>query len=329
MNKNEYIKAVNNITAPKSLIEKIEALETVEKKKKSVFKTVVAVAACFVAVTIAFSGIVGGTLMASEGDMAYNNLSTSLSYGATAGAPPSVSVDASTSNTGSAVVTDRKIVKNAALSIKTKSYDTLLADVKQKIEQYGGYIEESQEYNFDSGSNRSVDMDVKIPADKLEKFIEEISLVGTVTSKTVSSDDITDSYIDVESRIKALETEEKTLLGILEKAESLTDVIELQKRLSTVRTDLEAMKVKKQSYDNMVAYSEVFLDINEVERVVEGDETFLGEVKEKLMNNLYDLGDFLRELAINLIASSPYLIILGAVAAIVFVIVKKRRKNKL
>ena len=328
MNKNEYIKAVNNITAPKSLIEKIEALETVEKKKKSVFKTVVAVAACFVAVTIAFSGIVGGTLMASEGDMAYNNLSTSTAYGATADAP-SVSVNASTSNTGSVVMTDRKIVKNAALSIKTKSYDTLLADVKQKIEQHGGYIEESQEYNFDSGSNRSVDMDVKIPADKLEKFIEEISLVGTVTSKTVSSDDITDSYIDVESRIKALETEEKTLLGILEKAESLTDVIELQKRLSTVRTDLEAMKAKKQSYDNMVAYSEVFLDINEVERVVEGGETFWGEVKEKLMNNLYDLGDFLRELTINLIASSPYLIILGAVAAIVFAIVKKRRKNKL
>ena len=328
MNKNEYIKAVNNITAPKSLIEKIEALETVEKKKKSVFKTVVAVAACFVAVIIAFSGIVGGTLMASEGDMAYNNLSTSTAYGATADAP-SVSVNASTSNTGSVVMTDRKIVKNAALSIKTKSYDTLLADVKQKIEQHGGYIEESQEYNFDSGSNRSVDMDVKIPADKLEKFIEEISLVGTVTSKTVSSDDITDSYIDVESRIKALETEEKTLLGILEKAESLTDVIELQKRLSTVRTDLEAMKAKKQSYDNMVAYSEVFLDINEVERVVEGGETFWGEVKEKLMNNLYDLGDFLRELTINLIASSPYLIILGAVAAIVFAIVKKRRKNKL
>lgn len=327
MNKNEYIKAVNNITAPKSLTDKIEALEAVEKKKKSVFKTVAAVAACFVAVIIAFSGIVGGTLMASEGDIEdYNNLSTSLSYGTTAAAP-SLSVDASTSNTGSVVMTDRKIVKNAALSIKTKSYDTLLTDVKQKIEQYGGYIEESQEYNFDSGSNRSVDMDVKIPADKLEQFIEEISLIGTVTSKTVSSDDITDSYIDVESRIKALETEEKTLLGILEKAESLTDVIELQKRLSTVRTDLEAMKAKKLSYDSIVAYSEVFLDINEVERVVEGGETFWGEVKEKLMNNLYDLGDFLRELAINLIASSPYIVILGAIAAVVFVIVKKRRKG--
>lgn len=326
MNKNDYIKAVNNITAPKTLVDKIEALEAVEKKKKSVFKTVAAVAVCFVAVIIAFSGIVGGTLMASEGDMAYNNIGTSLSYGATAGAP-SLSVNASTSNTGSEVTTDRKIVKTAALSIKTKSYDVLLADIKQKIEQYGGYIEQSQEYNFDSGSNRSVDMDVKVPADKLEQFIEELSLIGTVTSKTVSSDDITDSYIDVESRIKALETEEKTLLGILEKAESLTDVIELQKRLSTVRTDLEAMKAKKQSYDSMVAYSEVFLDINEVERVVEGGETFLGEVKERLMNNLYDLGDFLRELAINLIASSPYIVIFGAVAAVVLVIVKKRRKR--
>ena len=327
MNKNEYIKAVNSITTPKSLIDKIEALETVEKKKKSVFKTVTAVAACFIAVMIAFSGIVGGTLMASEGDMAYNNLSTSTAYGVTAAAPPSVSVDASTSNTGYAVVTDRKIVKNAALSIKTKSYDTLLADVKQKIEQYGGYIEQSQEYNYDNASNRNANMNVKVPADKLEKFIDELAAIGTITSKTIASNDITDSYIDVESRIKALETEEETLLGLLKKAESLTDVIELQKRLSTVRADLERIKAQKQSYDGMVAYSGVTLDINEVERVVEGDDTFFGEVKEKLMNNLYDLGDFFREFAINFIAALPYIAILGVVAVVVIVIVKKVRKR--
>lgn len=327
MNKNDYIKAVNNIAAPKELVEKIEALETPAKKKKSFLKTLTAVAACFVAVILAFSGIVGGSLKASDSDAKYNNIGNM--NGNYAPMAPGALADStqSSTNTETSVTTERKIVKTAVLSIKTKNYDELLADIRQKIDNYGGYIEQSQEYNYDSASNRNANMDVRIPADKLEIFIEELSSMGTITSKTVSSDDVTDSYIDIESRINALETEEKTLLGILEKAESLTDVIELQKRLSAVRADLEGMKAKKQSYDGMVAYSGVSLDIREVERVVEGDDSFFGEVKERLLNNLYDLGDFLRELAISLISSLPYIAIVGVIAAVVIIIIKKVRKR--
>ncbi len=329
MNKNDYIKAVNNITAPKELVEKIEALETPAKKKKSFLKTLTAVAACFIAVLLAFSGIMGGTLKASDSDAKnnYNNISNLNENNAPMAPGALADSTQSSTNTETAVTTERKIVKTAALSIKTKNYDELLADIRQKIDNYGGYIEQSQEYNYDSASNRNANMDVRIPADKLEIFIEELSSIGTITSKTVSSDDITDSYIDIESRINALETEEKTLLGILEKAENLADVIELQKRLSTVRADLEGMKAKKQSYDGMVAYSGVSLDIREVERVVEGDDSFFGEVKERLMNNLYDLADFLRELAISLIASLPYIAIVGVIAAIVIIIIKRIRKK--
>lgn len=327
MNKKDYINAVDNIKAPEALVEKIEALNTSEKKKTPVWKTVTAVAACFVAVIIAFSGIVGGSLRAG-GDM----LTDEEVYFAVDGfeedsADMNSSYDSVTDSSGTASESSRKIVKNASLTVKTKNYDEFIASLQEKIETYGGYVEQSQEYNYDNASNRYANMNLKIPAEMLEKFIEEIGKIGTVTSKTVESTDITDSYIDVESRIKALETEEKTLLGLLEKAESLADVIDLQERLSTVRTELEGMKAQKESYDSMVAYSKVILDINEVERVVEGGDTFLGRAKEKLMNNIYDMADFFRELGINLIAAIPYFVIAGAVAIIVIVIVKKIRKR--
>lgn len=337
MNKKDYIKAVDSITAPETLLNKIEALDPPAKKKTPVWKTITAVAACFVAVVVAFSGIMGTTLKAESENSAdmmtqngyrnelYNNVAEGGSYTSQSTSDSNGATGGSSSN--STVITNRKIVKTASLSIRTKNYDTFITALNQKIEQYGGYIEQSQEYNYDDVSNRSANMDVRIPADSLEKFIEELAVIGTITSKAITSDDITDSYIDVESRIKALETEEKTLLGILEKAESLSDVIELQQRLSQVRADLEAMKAQKQSYDGMVSHSGVALDICEVERVVEGDDTFFGEVKEKLMNNLYDLGDFFRELAINLIAALPYIAIIGVVAVVVIVIVKKVRRR--
>lgn len=326
MNKKDYIKAVDNITAPQELLNRIEALDLPARKKTPVWKTVTAVAACFVAVIIAFSGVFGGTLKAESEDMMMENGSDYEMFSFSSDKSSNNTIG-TTGGTSSSATTNRKIVKTATLSIKTKKYESFMAGIKQKIEQYGGYIEQSQEYNYDNNSNRNANMDVKIPADKLENFIEELASIGTITSKIIASDDITDSYIDVESRIKALETEEETLLGLLKKAESLTDVIELQKRLSEVRADLEAMKAQKQSYDGMVSYSGVTLDINEVERVVEGDDTFFGEVKEKLMNNLYDLGDFFREFAINLIAALPYIVIIGVVAAVVIVIIKKVRKR--
>lgn len=339
MNKKDYIKAVDNITAPQSLLDKIEALDPPAKKKTPLWKTITAVAACFVAVILVFSGIMGTTLKA-ESEEDSMDLMVESTYGngifddvADSGSFTNQSANNTNGATGgtssnSKVPINRKIIKTASLSIRTKNYDTFMSALNQKIEQCGGYIEQSRENNFDNASNRNANMDVRIPAENLDKFIEELAVIGTITSKAITSDDITDSYIDVESRIKALETEEKTLLGILEKAENLSDVIQLQDRLSQVRADLESLKVQKQGYDSMVAYSGISLAIDEVERVVEGDDTFFGEVKEKLMNNLYDLGDFFRELAINLIAALPYIAIMGVVAGVTIIIVKKVKKRR-
>lgn len=338
MNKNDYINAVDNITAPAQLKSKIEALEKPAKNKKPFYKTATAVAACFVAVVLAFSGFAGTMLSAEKSNDSVSDIGTNMfadeeflnAPGAGAEAPQDqAQVQQSENSTANNTVpSERKIVKTASLSIKTKNYEKMMADIKQMIEQYGGYIEQSQEYNYDTDSDRNANMDVKIPSDKLEAFIEELSQIGTITSKSISSEDITDSYIDVESRIKALEIEEKTLLGLLKKAENLKDVIEIQDRLSEVRTDLESMKSKKQSYDGMVAYSGVSLNINEVERVVEGGDTFFGQIKEKLLRNLYSLADFFRTLAINLIASLPYIAVVGVAFVIVIVVLKKIRKRK-
>lgn len=336
MNKNDYINAVDNITAPAQLKSKIEALEKPAKNKKPFYKTATAVAACFVAVVLAFSGFAGTMLSAEKSNDSVSDIGMNMladeeflnAPGAGVEAPQAQVQQSENSTASDTVPSERKIVKNASLSIKTKNYDKMMADIKQMIEQYGGYIEQSQEYNYDTDSDRNANMDVKIPADKLEAFIEELSQIGTITSKSISSEDITDSYIDVESRIKALEIEENTLLGLLKKAESLKDVIEIQDRLSEVRTDLESMKSKKQSYDGMVAYSGVSLNINEVERVVEGGDTFFGQIKEKLLRNLYSLADFFRTLAINLIASLPYIAVVGVAFVIVIVVLRKIRKRK-
>lgn len=334
MNKKDYISAIDKITTPESLIKKIEALDPPAGKKIPVWKTVAAIAACFVAAVIVFSGVMGTTLKAESDNVAMdmmddNNYSNgSFGYVSESETEDSVITQNVSGTITSKPVSGRKIVKSATVSIRTKNYDTFITELNEKIGQYGGYVESSEEFNHSTRSNRNATMGIKIPAESLGRFLEELSAIGTVTSMSVTSSDITDSYISAESRIKALETEEKTLLGLLEKAESLDDVIKLQDRLSQVRSDLDALKAQKQSYDGMISFSEVALDISEVERVIEGGDSFFGEVKEKLLNNLYDLGDFFREFAINLIAALPYIAIVGVAAGVIVVIVKKAKKKR-
>ncbi len=330
MNKKDYISAVDKIKAPDSLVEKIGELEQPDKKKTPMWKKVTAIAACFVAVVIAFSGTMGTAFKAeSEDNGTVGNRYDMLADGFSDDAGDSIVSQSATGSSGSSinVTADRKIIKSGSIGIRTKNYDTFITALNQKITQYGGYIESSQEYNYGGTANRNAAMSVRIPADKLDAFINELSVIGTVVSKEISSSDITDSYIATESRIKALETEEKTLLGLLEKAGSLTDVIQLQDRLSEIRSELESLKNQKKSYDSQVSYSSLMLDISEVERVVEGGDSFFGEVKERLLNNLYDLGDFFTELAINLIAAVPYIAIAGIVVAVVIIIIKKVKKR--
>lgn len=133
----------------------------------------------------------------------------------------------------------RKIIKNAVISIRTNNIDSFISSVNRDVNKTGGFVEELYD---DTGKNRNVNMTLKIPADKLDEFLNSLSAKGTVESKNISNSDITDSYIETQSKINALEAEEKALLKLLESAENLSDVISLQDRLSQVRESLKAAK---------------------------------------------------------------------------------------
>lgn len=228
----------------------------------------------------------------------------------------------------------RKLIRNAELRIQTKEFDEFIASVEEKITGYKGYVENSEiggnDYYY-RNNNRYAELTVRIPAEKLDEFLNTVSSLATVTSKSVSVNDITSDYIDVESRIKALETEREALLSILKKANSVSETLEIQNRLSEVNADLESNKSKLKTFDSLVSYSKVTLSISEVERITETEkEGFFTEIKRRLSDNLYNIGQGLRSFGIWFISSIPYIVIFAVVIAAAVLILKKiikKRKN--
>lgn len=240
----------------------------------------------------------------------------------------------STAGIESVGATSQKLIKTVSMSMETKEFDTLLENIRSKVEELGGYIESSEVSGssyYSLQGNRYAWMTLRIPADKLDGFVTIVSELGNVTSKNESVQDITLQYVDVESHKKALETEQTRLLELLEKAESMEDIIAIESRLSEVRYELQSYGSTLRTYDNQVNYSTVSINISEVERVtpVIEERTFFEEVQYRLSDNLYDIGQGMRNFAIWLISSLPYLFIWAVIIIVIILAVKKFLRKEL
>lgn len=250
---------------------------------------------------------------------------------AEAGSTSGISANGEIAN---AAQVNRKLIRTFDIQIQTKEFDEVIAGVQAKVQELGGYIEQS---SIDSGSayysnyNRYSHMTLRIPSDKLDGFIQNVKDTANVTNISESADDITLKYVDVESRKIALETERDRLLELLEKAETVEDIITIEGRLSEVRYQLESYTSTLRTYDNQVDYSTVHMNIHEVDRETKVEpKTFWEEVTEEFGDSIYDMGRGIRNFAIWFLGSSPYLILWGVIiAAVIFVLRFLGKKKKL
>ena len=127
-----------------------------------------------------------------------------------------------TGDTDSTVLPEgRKWIITVNMSAETEDLDALMEALNGKISGLGGYVEDQDSYNgsmYSSRRYRSASLTVRIPAERVDEFTEEMSGIANVVSTNLSREDITLSYVATESRVKALQTEEARLLELMEQA---------------------------------------------------------------------------------------------------------------
>ena len=143
-----------------------------------------------------------------------------------------------------------------------------LAALEQMVTDCGGYIESRSEQGgslYSSRYNaRYASITARIPADKLEVAMGMAGELCNVVSRSTDVADVTESYADTEARLKTLRLQEERLLEILSKATELSDVLELESRLSDVRYQIESYEATLRSYDSRVSYSTLHITLQEV-----------------------------------------------------------------
>lgn len=224
------------------------------------------------------------------------------------------------------VQSNEKIIYTYNYSVETKQFDTFMQAVQRRINEYGGYLESSESNgNPEMNIRRYANMVIRIPADKMHDFLNMVKENSNVTYSSSSTENVTLSYVDMQSHIKALKTEQETLIGILERATKLEDIITIQNQLTNIRYELESYESQLRVYDNRINYSTLYLDINEVEREtnVATELTYGEEIRRGLSDTMYDIGQGFRDFSIWFIVNLPILLIWAVVIVVIVLIIRK------
>lgn len=230
-----------------------------------------------------------------------------------------------------ALPADRKLIRTVDMDAETEELESLLAGLDQKVATLGGYVESRNVYNgstYSSRRYRHADLTIRIPAEKLDGFVEHINGISNVVSSNESIDDVTLTYVDTEARLAALETEQERLLALMEQAETLSDLLEIESRLTDVNYELESVASRLKTLENQVSYATVHLYITEVQEYTPvAEKTAWQRIAEGFVDSLEGIWDGAVEVFVWVLANSPYLVLFGGIGAAVAVLLKKRKKK--
>ena len=172
------------------------------------------------------------------------------------------------------VTDERKIIRNGSVGLEVASVEEAVTEIKKLVDGAGGYITDESvsedEYGTKSGS-----ILCRVPADELDPTLAALSEIGDVEYVSISANDITDQYFDLEVSLDNQKQLEARLVELLKRpTNELDDLLAAERELARVRTDIDSMEGRKRLWDNQIAYSTVSVNLHEPAPVVPGGGVF-------------------------------------------------------
>ncbi|MGI6333770.1 MAG: DUF4349 domain-containing protein [Saccharofermentanales bacterium] len=231
-----------------------------------------------------------------------------------------------------ALAIQRKVVKNASLTLEAVNVSDAYAAILRYVEDLGGYeFSRSQQVREDITTIYAV---IKINPEQLDTVISHIGTLCRIVNTQTSSNDITADYYDAKTRLATMEKALATYYNFLESAENIEESLLVQQQINELTVKIESLKGQINMWDSILAESTLDITLRQLSDPVQtrreiswstlsfDDMGYL--IKTGLNWLLNTVAVVLQWLAIILAILSPLLI----VAAIVLVLIFRRRRRK-
>lgn len=223
---------------------------------------------------------------------------------------------------------------SAQLSVVSEDFEADVLNLSDLVQEFEGYDELSSQ-SGEEGARR-LNMVIRVPAGRLDEFVEAVSNLGTVTLKERRAEDLSSSYYDTESRIESLEAQLSRLNELMQTAQ-LSDITTLSEQTAQVQEELDTLNGQRAGYDNSLSYARVTVDLSE------GDSTpassgnqpsssgsgLTDRMSAAFTESVNGMGGFLEEMCVNLACWAPYIALLIPPVLLIWCIAALiRRKRK-
>lgn len=235
-------------------------------------------------------------------------------------------------NTADVLPENRKWVITMNIDTETEDMDTALDSLNRQIRELNGYVQEQNIRNgstYSSSRYRSASLTVRIPAEQLDIFTSSLTEFTNVVSSSRSAEDITLSYVDTETRIAALETERDRLLELMEQAETMSDLLEIESRLTDVNYELERYGSRLRTMDNQVSYATIYLSVREVKEYTPvAEQTLWEKISSGFLDSLKGLGNGIVNFFAWIVIKLPYLVVYGLILWGLGILIRRWRRRR-
>ncbi len=238
---------------------------------------------------------------------------------------------------------NEKLVYRCQVSIETTNYPETIKVIKEQINKFDGILEYEKEtdnayhwyYSDYEKTNGTLfnQLRIRIPTNKYEEFLTSVEGQGKVTGKEINVENISKQYFETEAVIESLEIQEDRLLSMMDKAETIQDMVTIEQRLTDVQMQLNKYNTLLSTMDTDVQYSTITLEVTEVMEyspAINPHKTnkFVDRLKNTIIDSWSSLWALLEGLLFLIIRFIPFGLVFALIAVPIILIVSKHKKNK-
>ncbi|MDP5198353.1 DUF4349 domain-containing protein [Flavobacterium sp. DG2-3] len=218
---------------------------------------------------------------------------------------------------------EQKIIKEASLRFETDNLENTFGQIQKAVaNSKARIINDSEGKDYGTISRNLI---VKVPSQNFDRFISDVSKgISYFEVKNISSQDVTEQYIDLTSRLKTKKKLEERYLEILKKANKVSEILEIEQQISTIREEIESKEGQLKYLESRVSESTITIEFYKTVAEKEGVKISYGsKLWTAVKSGFFSLSDFL----ISLISIWPFVIIFIVLAYFIRKRFKRRKKE--
>ncbi|HHX78029.1 MAG TPA: DUF4349 domain-containing protein, partial [Firmicutes bacterium] len=232
---------------------------------------------------------------------------------------------------GSTGAADRKYIYRGEIFLNVEDIRESENRIREQVESQGGFIEASRYYSDPKGETHTTYLTVRVPYPAFYNTMEFLETLGKMVNRRTGSSDVTLQYVDMEARIRVLTKQEERFTEILAQAKTVEEILEIERELVKVRSEIESLTSQFNHLKDRVDYATIDISLQQTVLAtpgltMQGFKGAWGRAIQGLTENINRIINGLAGLFVFSLSSLPFLLLLAA-AAYIFIKFRKARKK--